>query len=140
VRRIRAERSWPVVRNCRLDGARSIEKKPLAGFYPVSMILSVAVMAVTVLQILPEPRISQADIRRWSRRATFLAGGTSGGVSAYCARAISASLYLQRPFISWEFVHDAAVLIRAAGMKNVLVTNGYVNPERLRNCFRISTR
>ncbi|MBP2678043.1 MAG: Radical domain protein, partial [Deltaproteobacteria bacterium] len=35
------------------------------------------------------------------------------------------------PFIQFEFVLDCAKAFREAGMKNVLVTNGYVNPEPL---------
>jgi pyruvate formate lyase activating enzyme len=31
------------------------------------------------------------------------------------------------PLISWEFVYDCAVLVREAGLKNVLVTNGFIN-------------
>jgi len=35
------------------------------------------------------------------------------------------------PFISYEFVYDCSQLIREQGLKNVLVTNGFVNREPL---------
>ena len=35
------------------------------------------------------------------------------------------------PLIQWEFVYDCAKAVHNAGMKNVLVTNGYINPEPL---------
>jgi pyruvate formate lyase activating enzyme len=35
------------------------------------------------------------------------------------------------PFIWYEFVLDTAILARKAGLKNVLVTNGYINSEPL---------
>jgi pyruvate formate lyase activating enzyme len=35
------------------------------------------------------------------------------------------------PFISYEFVHDCSRLVREQGLKNVLVTNGFVNTEPL---------
>ena len=35
------------------------------------------------------------------------------------------------PFIQFEFVLDCSKAFRAAGMKNVLVTNGFVNPGPL---------
>ena len=37
------------------------------------------------------------------------------------------------PFIWYEFVLDTAKLARKQGLKNILVTNGYVNLEPLRN-------
>jgi pyruvate formate lyase activating enzyme len=36
------------------------------------------------------------------------------------------------PLIGYEFVRDCAALVHAQGQKNVLVTNGYINPEPLR--------
>jgi pyruvate formate lyase activating enzyme len=33
------------------------------------------------------------------------------------------------PIISFEFIYDCAVAARKAGLKNVLVTNGYINRE-----------
>ncbi len=35
------------------------------------------------------------------------------------------------PFISYEYVYDTAVLVKEKGLDNVLVTNGFVNPEPL---------
>lgn len=35
------------------------------------------------------------------------------------------------PFIGYEFVRDCAVLLRQAGLKTVLVTNGHINKEPL---------
>ena len=35
------------------------------------------------------------------------------------------------PFISYEYVYDCSQLVREAGLKNVLVTNGFVNQEPL---------
>ena len=35
------------------------------------------------------------------------------------------------PFVGYEFVKDTAMLIKDAGLQNVLVTNGYINHEPL---------
>jgi len=35
------------------------------------------------------------------------------------------------PLIGYEFLYDCAVLVRDAGLCNVVVTNGYINPEPL---------
>lgn len=35
------------------------------------------------------------------------------------------------PLVWWEYVYDTARLVRQAGLVNVLVTNGYIEPEPL---------
>jgi pyruvate formate lyase activating enzyme len=40
------------------------------------------------------------------------------------------------PFINYEYVSDCAALIRKAGLKNVAVTNGYINEEPLSELLR----
>ena len=105
-----------------------IEKKPLARFCPGSMILSVgsfgcnlhcpfcqnhsiswseeaAEDAETALKISPEELADMAE--RLKDR------GNIGIAFTY-----------NEPLIGWEFVLDTAKLVRAKGMKTVLVTNG----------------
>lgn len=40
------------------------------------------------------------------------------------------------PLINFEFLRDTARLISASGLKNVLVTNGYINPAPLKEIIR----
>ncbi len=105
-----------------------IEKKPLAEFYPGSMILSVGSYGCN----LRCPFCQNHDIS-WSREA-FRHADTARQVSP--EELAQTALYLRsrgniglaytynEPLIGWEFVRDTAELIHDAGLKNVLVTNG----------------
>lgn len=58
---------------------------------------------------------------------------------AVCARAVQlrdhgnlgVAYTYNEPFISYEYVYDCSRLVRESGLKNVLVTNGFVTPEPL---------
>ncbi|MDW7656251.1 MAG: AmmeMemoRadiSam system radical SAM enzyme [Bacillota bacterium] len=106
-----------------------IEKKPLHGFFRGSRILSVGSFGCnfkcdfcqnwSISQknapwhlILPEDLVSRAVQERRS--------GNIGLAFTY-----------NEPFINYEYVMDCARLARKEGLKNVLVTNGSINPEPL---------
>ena len=46
-------------------------------------------------------------------------------------RNIGVAYTYNEPFINYEFLFDCAKLVHEAGLKNVLVTNGYINKEPL---------
>lgn len=107
-----------------------IEKKPLACFYPGSLILSVGsfgcnlncpfcqndsiAMAgqndVETLVITPEQLAQEA----------FLAKGRGN---------IGVAFTYNEPLVGYEFVRDTAQLVHEYGMKNVMVTNGSISEE-----------
>ena len=105
-----------------------IEKKPLARFHPGSLILSVGSYGCN----LRCPFCQNHEIS-WSREARAL-----GRASPYLGPedlAATALRYRDRgnigvaftynePLIGWEYVRDAAQLVRELGMVSVLVTNG----------------
>lgn len=105
-----------------------IEKKPLYRFCPGSMILSVGSFGCN----LRCPFCQNHEIS-WSRRAREFAH-TAETVSPEELAALALKLRRRgniglaftynEPLIGWEFVRDAARLIKNEGMKNVLVTNG----------------
>ena len=106
-----------------------IEKKPLARFYPGSMILSVGSFGCNLnCPFCQNYEIAGAgeDFPSESvtpHRLAELAEGlkTRGNIGlAYT---------YNEPLVGWEFVRDCAIEIRARGMKNVLVTNGTAEPE-----------
>ena len=124
-----------------------IEKKPLRMFMPGSLILSVGSYGCN----LRCPFCQNSDIS-WSERAMetgrIVAGlkdGDGDGPVLYVspeelAQAaegyrgkgnIGVAFTYNEPLIGYEFVRDAARLIREAGMKNVLVTNGCASLEVL---------
>ena len=111
-----------------------VEKKPLRRFYPGSFILSVgsygcnlrcpfcqnSEISMTGPQIgtvMVTPEELTAKAVELSRQP----GGNLGAAFTY-----------NEPLIGWEYVRDCAVLLRKAGLKTVLVTNGYICEEPLR--------
>ena len=108
-----------------------IEKKPLRRFHPGTQILSLGGYGCNLrcpfcqnhgisLEYDSEDgeTLSPEDVLDMARRT--LPQGNIGLAYTY-----------NEPLINYEFVHDCARLIHAAGLKNVLVTNGYINREPL---------
>lgn len=105
-----------------------IEKKPLKRFHPGSMILSAGSFGCN----LRCPFCQNYEIS-WSEEAGRFRDGCSGlSPSELAAMAvyhkargnIGAAFTYNEPLIGYEYVRDAAKLIREAGMVNVMVTNG----------------
>ncbi len=104
-----------------------IEKKPLYHFYPGSEILSIGSIGCNfrcrfcqnwhlVEGHAPLSTVSPDELVAISERRN----------------SIGISYTYNEPFIQWEFVYDCAVKFAEKGYKNVLVTNGYVNEEPLK--------
>jgi pyruvate formate lyase activating enzyme len=110
-------------------GLDPIEKKPLYHFHPGSLILSLGTFGCNLQcgfcqnwqisqerapsrTILPEQALELAQ--------QYAADGSIGLAYTY-----------NEPFIWYEFIRETAPLIRAAGLHNVLVTNGIVEQEPL---------
>ncbi|MCL2223451.1 MAG: AmmeMemoRadiSam system radical SAM enzyme [Defluviitaleaceae bacterium] len=108
-----------------------IEKKPLRMFHPNAMILSVGSygcnfhcgfcqnheIAMPHGEINTR-RITPAELAQLAREA--VPQGNIGVAYTY-----------NEPLINYEFIHDCAREIRNAGLKNILVTNGYINEKPL---------
>ena len=103
-----------------------IEKKPLFHFHPGARILSIGSVGCNfrcefcqnyhmVLRQVPIEPVRIEDLLRTARRE----------------KSVGIAYTYNEPFIQFEFVLECAKAFRAAGMKNVLVTNGYVCPEPL---------
>lgn len=112
-----------------------IEKKPLNRFHPGGRILSVGSYGCN----LRCPFCQNHDIS-WSKEA--LALEQTAPVLAPEELAELALRYRDRgnlgvaftynePLVGWEYVRDAARLVKEAGMVNVLVTNGAASPAVL---------
>ena len=105
-----------------------IEKKPLFHFYPGAKILSLGTLGCN---------LACSFCQNWSlAQATAETRTLLPEQAVSMAKAEPENLGLaytyNEPFIWYEFVLDTAQLAKAAGMKNVLVTNGYVNEAPLR--------
>jgi pyruvate formate lyase activating enzyme len=103
-----------------------IEKKPLFHFHPGARILSIGSIGCNfrcdfcqnwqlVLRQAPVEPVRIENLLRTARRAN----------------SVGIAYTYNEPLIQFEFVLECAKAFRAAGMKNVLVTNGYVCPEPL---------
>jgi len=103
-----------------------IEKKPLFHFHPGSRILSIGSVGCNfrcefcqnhhlVLRQVPMEPVRIEKLLKMARREN----------------SVGIAYTYNEPCIQFEFVLDCAKAFRAAGMKNVLVTNGYVCPDPL---------
>lgn len=102
-----------------------IEKKPLRMFYPGSMILSVGSYGCNLsCPFCQNHEISMA--KPDESEAVFLSPqDLTDRAEAYRKKGnIGVAFTYNEPLVGWEYVRDTARLVKQAGMKNVLVTNG----------------
>lgn len=102
-----------------------IEKKPLYHFHPGSAIFSVGGWGCNFGCLFCQnwsisQEVSDDGALTAPERLISLAG--RGG-------SIGIAYTYNEPVIGFEYVLDCARLVRGAGLKNVLVTNGFINPE-----------
>ena len=123
--------NYGIVSSIALD---PIEKKPLARFFPGSVILSVGSFGCNLrCPFCQNWEISTSDGQEYLRdadncyvtpeRLAALADELRGRGN------IGAAFTYNEPLIGWEYVRDTAERLRERGLKTVLVTNGCVNPE-----------
>ncbi len=115
---------------CSSYGMDPIEKKPLYHFYPGSYIFSVGTFGCNLrCGFCQNWTIAQGDpdtvITTPGKLVEIAAADHQGH------RSVGIAYTYSEPFMWYEFVYDTARLAREAGLKNVLVTNGFVNPEPL---------
>lgn len=107
-----------------------IEKKPLYHFHPGSLVLSVGTVGCNLrCQFCQNWRIAhdEADTEFISpEKLVALA------VGAKVQGNIGLAYTYSEPLVWFEYIFDTARLARRQGLKNVLVTNGYLNPEPLK--------
>lgn len=104
-----------------------IEKKPLYHFYPGSSILSLGANSCNfACKNCQNWNISQIDAD------TLAISPKQLSELAKKTKSLGAAYTYTEPFTWYEFVLETAKLIREAGLKNVLVTNGFVEEEPLR--------
>ena len=103
-----------------------IEKKPLYHFYPGADILSVATNGCNLSCLFCQNwQISQSTVPTRRIEPEELVD------LALKHKSIGIAYTYSEPLVWFEYVLDASRLIREAGLKNVLVTNGLINPDPL---------
>jgi Pyruvate-formate lyase-activating enzyme len=127
--------SYGVISSLALD---PIEKKPLARFYPGSRILSAGSFGCNLSCLFCQNHeISQVGlpggtVHPFTSRRFRPDDLVNAALESVPDGNIGLAYTYNEPLVSFEFVRDAARGIRQAGLKNVLVTNGYVNQAPLR--------
>jgi pyruvate formate lyase activating enzyme len=112
-----------------------IEKKPLARFYPGSMIVSVGSYGCN----LNCPFCQNHDISKpekpglLARAAEYVEPEDLADIALRYKDMgnIGVAFTYNEPLIGWEYVRDTAKLVHDKGLKNVLVTNGTASLEVL---------
>lgn len=104
-----------------------IEKKPLYHFYPGASILSVAAPGCNLhCRFCQNHTISQNGAAR-----TTAATSADLVRTALAEDSVGIAYTYSEPLVWFEFVRDTSRQTREQGLKNVLVTNGFLNPEPL---------
>lgn len=104
-----------------------IEKKPLYHFYPSRWILSIAGNSCNLKCVFCQNwTISQRKCQTKTLPPEELVK------IAIREKSIGVSYTYTEPLVWYEYVLDSAKLIRKAGLVNVMVSNGYINEEPLR--------
>lgn len=104
-----------------------IEKKPLYHFYPGKPILSIAPNGCNLACAHCQNwEISQCEVPTRELTSEQVVEATRQ------AQAIGVAYTYTEPLIWYEYILDTGALLREAGFVNVLVTNGYINEEPLR--------
>lgn len=109
-----------------------IEKKPLNMFYPGSRILSVGSYGCNLrCAFCQNHEISMADGK--TAETFYISPQDLADKADGCKPMgnIGVAFTYNEPLIGWEYIRDAGILIKKAGMKNVLVTNGTATLEVL---------
>lgn len=110
--------------SCALD---PIEKKPLYHFHPGSSILSLGTKGCN----LKCPWCQNWSISQNLDCPTQKTTPEEVVAKAKQINCLGVAYTYNEPFIWYEFVYDTARLVHQQGLKNVLVTNGYVNQKPL---------
>lgn len=109
-----------------------IEKKPLTMFHPGSLILSVGSYGCNLrCPFCQNHEISMAGAE--ASDAVYISPEALAREAVkYQKRGnIGVAFTYNEPLIGWEYIYDTAKLVKEAGMKTVLVTNGTASPEIL---------
>lgn len=122
--------NYGIVSSLNLD---PIEKKPLYHFYPGKKILSIGTFGCNLrCRFCQNWEISQTGVAENMDTVSYSPekiADMADKMSKYDN--IGLAYTYNEPFIWYEFVLDTAKIIREKGLKNVMVSNGYINSDPL---------
>jgi pyruvate formate lyase activating enzyme len=123
-------RNYGVVSSASMD---PVEKKPLYHYYPGEMILSLGTVGCNLkCQFCQNNGISRYYDNEFSMPTeVFTPQSVIRAVNE--SGSFGVAYTYSEPVVWYEFVYDAGKIVAESGAKNVLVTNGFINPEPLKN-------
>lgn len=106
-----------------------IEKKPLYNFYPGNMILSLGSFGCNLSCLFCQNSL----ISMGNPDTQFFSADTIAYMAKECKKDgnIGVAYTYNEPLIAYEYILDCAKAVHELGMKNVLVTNGFIQEEPL---------
>lgn len=110
----------------------AIEKKPLKLFHPGSRILSVGSYGCNLrCAFCQNHEISMTGFE--TTKTIYISPEALADKAISCRDAgnIGVAFTYNEPLVGWEYIRDTGILVKKAGMKNVLVTNGTASIETL---------
>ncbi|MGL5637350.1 MAG: AmmeMemoRadiSam system radical SAM enzyme [Bacteroidales bacterium] len=113
-----------------------IEKKPLNDYKKGAKILSIGSIGCNLLcQFCQNWHIARAEYHETTPKELDLTPETivQMAVDAVALGNIGLAYTYNEPSVWYEFMYDTALLIKNAGLDNILVSNGYINEKPLRN-------
>jgi len=114
-----------------------IEKKPLYHFHPGKDILSIGSVGCNLkCKFCQNYQISQTDVNQYP----FLKSYTSDEIVKSALKHpsnIGIAYTYNEPIIWYEYVIETAKLAQENGLKNVLVSNGFINPAPLDELIKV---
>ncbi|MCY1721335.1 AmmeMemoRadiSam system radical SAM enzyme [Prolixibacteraceae bacterium Z1-6] len=114
-------------------GSDPIEKKPLYHFYPGTSILSIGEVGCNLhCSFCQNHRISQCEAKQFSGFHNI----ASDQIITEALKTwnnIGIAYTYNEPFTFYEFMLETAEKAKAANLKNVVVSNGYINTEPLQH-------
>lgn len=113
-------------------GSDPIEKKPLYHFHPGKNILSIGEVGCNLhCRFCQNHKISQCEASRFSGFHN-ISSEQIVNEALKTWNNIGIAYTYNEPFTFYEFLLDTAQLAKAKGLKNVVVSNGYINKEPLK--------
>lgn len=114
-------------------GFDPIEKKPLYHFYPGSEILSVGSLGCNLkCEFCQNWQISQTSVEDFKRGTEHITDDKIIEIANTRRNNIGIAYTYNEPTVFFEFMIDIAQKTKENNLKNVMVTNGFINQEPLR--------
>jgi len=113
-----------------------IEKKPLYHFYPGKEIFSIGSVGCNLhCQFCQNYEIAQNGVNSF-RKLNDLSVSSLVNIALRNKNNIGIAYTYNEPLVFYEFMKDIALLAKQSGLKNVMVTNGFINKEPLNSLLK----